>query len=75
LYGGEGGTEPEDANAAQAALDEEIESLLAAYEACRARWLIVSNEVGLGLVPPYPLGRIFSAYCIGLGESTPCQGR
>ena len=51
--------DPEDASAAQAALDEEIEALLAAYEASSAAWLIVSNEVGLGLVPPYPLGRIY----------------
>jgi adenosylcobinamide kinase / adenosylcobinamide-phosphate guanylyltransferase len=51
--------DPEDAKAAQAALDEEVEALLAAYEASSAEWLIVSNEVGLGLVPPYPLGRIY----------------
>ncbi len=23
------------------------------------QWLVVSNEVGLGLVPPYPLGRVY----------------
>jgi adenosylcobinamide kinase/adenosylcobinamide-phosphate guanylyltransferase len=22
-------------------------------------WIIVSNEVGMGLVPPYPLGRVY----------------
>lgn len=51
--------DPEDANAAQAALDQEIEALLEAYRSSSAEWLVVSNEVGLGLVPPYPLGRIY----------------
>jgi adenosylcobinamide kinase/adenosylcobinamide-phosphate guanylyltransferase len=22
-------------------------------------WIIISNEVGLGLVPPYPMGRVY----------------
>ncbi len=47
----------------QAAADEavirEIDELLAAYEARQESWLIISNEVGLGLVPPYPLGRLY----------------
>lgn len=47
------------AHAAQAALDEEVDELLAAYSAGSADWLIVSNEVGLGLVPAYPLGRVY----------------
>ena len=51
--------DPENAAAAQAALDEEVEALLSAYRDSRAEWLIVSNEVGLGLVPPYPLGRVY----------------
>ena len=38
---------------------DEIESLLAAQEKIGGEWLIVSNEVGLGLVPLYPLGRIY----------------
>ena len=40
-------------------LDAELESLLDAYSKSQAKWVIVSNEVGLGLVPPYPLGRFF----------------
>ena len=40
-------------------LDAELESLLDAYSMSQAKWVIVSNEVGLGLVPPYPLGRLF----------------
>jgi adenosylcobinamide kinase/adenosylcobinamide-phosphate guanylyltransferase len=37
----------------------EIEGLLTIIEESRAEWIIVSNEVGLGLVPPYPLGRVY----------------
>ena len=44
---------------ADAALDLEVEHLLAAFREGRADWIIVSNEVGLGLVPPYPLGRTY----------------
>jgi len=54
-------TLPEDvpAGQAQAALDSELEDLLASIAAGPADWIIVSNEVGLGLVPPYPLGRLY----------------
>ena len=51
--------EPVTAAAAEAALNAEIDDLLAAYAASPASWLIVSNEVGLGIVPAYPLGRIY----------------
>ena len=37
----------------------EIEALLAYIKASPADWLVVSNEVGLGLVPPYPIGRVY----------------
>ncbi len=37
----------------------EIDELIAAQARCGGQWLVVSNEVGLGLVPPYPLGRIY----------------
>ena len=40
-------------------VDVEVESLLAAIKENEADWVIVSNEVGLGLVPPYPLGRLY----------------
>ncbi len=52
---------PEDTSeqqASQAVLDE-VEALLACMKKSNAHWIIVSNEVGLGLVPPYPLGRIY----------------
>ena len=38
---------------------EEVDALLACMEKSNARWIIVSNEVGMGLVPPYPLGRVY----------------
>jgi len=47
------------AEVAEAALGAEVDQLLAAYRAGAAEWLVVSNEVGLGLVPPYPLGRTY----------------
>ncbi|HEX5810139.1 MAG TPA: cobamide remodeling phosphodiesterase CbiR [Anaerolineales bacterium] len=41
------------------ALEVEVQALLACMDSSKATWIIVSNEVGLGLVPPYPLGRIY----------------
>lgn len=38
-------------------IDAEIAALLAQIAAGEATWIVVSNEVGMGLVPPYPLGR------------------
>jgi adenosylcobinamide kinase/adenosylcobinamide-phosphate guanylyltransferase len=48
-----------DENAAAAAVEKEMEGLSAAIRNSPATWIIVSNEVGLGLVPPYPLGRLY----------------
>lgn len=39
--------------------DREVDELLTAIQRSDQEWLIVSNEVGLGLVPPYPSGRIY----------------
>ena len=47
-------------------LGEEIESLTKLIPTSNANWLIISNEVGLGVVPAYPLGRI---YRDGLGRA------
>lgn len=52
------GDEPT-AAAAEEAVNQEVSALLAVYGAGAATWIVVSNEVGLGLVPPYPLGRIY----------------
>jgi adenosylcobinamide kinase / adenosylcobinamide-phosphate guanylyltransferase len=51
--------EPVETPAAEAALRVEVNALLAAYRASQASWILVSNEVGLGIVPPYPLGRVY----------------
>ena len=52
--------------AAEATLMDEVEMLLEVAGNSEAEWLVVSNEVGLGLVPPYPLGR---AYRDALGRA------
>ena len=41
------------------AIDAEIDALLEQIAAGTATWIVVSNEVGMGLVPPYPLGRAY----------------
>ena len=41
------------------AVQKEIEELIAAIRQREQDWLIISNEVGLGLVPPYPMGRVY----------------
>ena len=41
------------------AVQKEMEELLSAIRVSNQRWIIISNEVGLGLVPPYPLGRVY----------------
>ena len=39
--------------------------LLKAHSEIGGQWFIVSNEVGLGLVPPYPLGRFIVTFWAG----------
>lgn len=51
--------EPISDDAATAAVLGEVDGLLAAYQQSNCNWLIVSNEVGMGVVPPYPLGRVY----------------
>ena len=41
------------------AVDGELNGLLETVSKSQAKWVIVSNEVGLGLVPAYPMGRLF----------------
>ncbi len=40
-------------------VQSEISDLLSAVRETGQHWLIVSNEVGLGLVPPYQMGRVY----------------
>jgi adenosylcobinamide kinase/adenosylcobinamide-phosphate guanylyltransferase len=45
---------------AEAKATAELDALLAVMRDCPADFVVVSNEVGLGLVSPYKLGRLFS---------------
>jgi adenosylcobinamide kinase/adenosylcobinamide-phosphate guanylyltransferase len=51
--------EPRDPKRALSALGSEIDALVAAYGRSDARWIIVSNEVGMGIVPDTALGRVY----------------
>lgn len=41
------------------AVQKEVDDLLTAVRAGKQEWLIISNEIGLGLVPPYQMGRVY----------------
>jgi adenosylcobinamide kinase / adenosylcobinamide-phosphate guanylyltransferase len=41
------------------AVQKEIEGLLETIRERDQSWFIISNEVGLGLVPPYRMGRVY----------------
>lgn len=45
--------------AVEAAVQTELDTLLSAQMRLGAPLIVVSNEVGLGLVPPYSLGRVY----------------
>jgi adenosylcobinamide kinase/adenosylcobinamide-phosphate guanylyltransferase len=45
--------------APQLAVDREIDGLLAAAQERDLTLIVVTNEVGMGLVPEYPLGRVY----------------
>jgi adenosylcobinamide kinase/adenosylcobinamide-phosphate guanylyltransferase len=45
--------------AVQAAVDAEVDGIVKAVRGLDCTALVVSNEVGLGVVPPTPLGRLF----------------
>lgn len=44
---------------AKTALEKEIDELLTHIHASDQEWIVISNEVGLGLVPPYQMGRVY----------------
>lgn len=48
-----------DADAVHAVVEHEVQAVLSAIDESRSHWLVVSNEVGQGVVPAYPLGRLF----------------
>ena len=39
--------------------ERQLDALLAAHTRLDLPLVIVSNEVGMGLVPPYPMGRVY----------------
>jgi len=41
------------------AVQKEVNQLIAQIREQRQEWIIISNEVGLGLVPPYQMGRVY----------------
>ncbi|MGQ9717635.1 MAG: bifunctional adenosylcobinamide kinase/adenosylcobinamide-phosphate guanylyltransferase [Anaerolineae bacterium] len=51
--------ETADADALEGRVTAELEELLTVCAAHRADLIVVSNEVGMGLVPPYPMGRVY----------------
>lgn len=53
------GMENEPPETIDAAVQAELEAILAAQASLNVPLIVVSNEVGLGVVPPYPLGRLF----------------
>lgn len=44
---------------AEAKILAALSDLIEVYEKSSATWIVVSNEVGLGIVPPYSLGRTY----------------
>lgn len=44
---------------AEAAVNAEIDALIETRAASSGIWYVISNEVGLGVVPPYPMGRVY----------------
>ena len=41
------------------ALQKEVDDLIAEISKGKQDWIIISNELGLGLVPPYQMGRVY----------------
>lgn len=50
---------PAEVDALEAALDAEVDALLAAVAGRSGTTIAVTNEVGSGIVPAYPLGRVY----------------
>lgn len=41
------------------AIQNEVKDLIESIHSGTQEWIIISNEVGLGLVPPYQMGRVY----------------
>lgn len=54
-----GGEQNPDEDLFAEVLQQEVDDLLATIKISPGEWIVVTNEVGLGLVPPYPLGRVY----------------
>lgn len=50
---------PEELTQVEKDLEAEVEELLMTMDSSDAKFVIVSNEVGMGLVPPYAMGRVY----------------
>src|SRR5205823_1481011 len=59
LASGAEGMGPAEADRVDASARAAVDHLLAAHRSGTACTLLVSNEVDMGLVPPYPLGRLY----------------
>ncbi len=53
------GTEDIDAKTLEEKVTAELKELVGFMRTSKAHFIIVSNDVGLGLVPPYPAGRVY----------------
>lgn len=53
------GSEEANAETLEKKVNAEMEELVAFIKTTNAHFIIVSNEVGLGLVPPYPAARVY----------------
>jgi adenosylcobinamide kinase/adenosylcobinamide-phosphate guanylyltransferase len=51
-------------SAAEESVDRAIRDLLDTWRARSSTLILISNEVGMGIVPPYPLGRVYRD-CLG----------
>ncbi len=49
-----------DRDGVQDEVDRRVDAVIDALLACRAEVVLVSNEVGMGVVPPTPAGRLFA---------------
>jgi len=53
------GDEDIDAETLEKRVNAELKALTSLMKRSSVRFIIVSNELGLGLVPPYPAGRVY----------------